>query len=229
MKSGSWIAVITLMLGLYVCMFTSAAEVYASAEASETSAVLASDTGGTHPSPSEGHGGHGAHNGPNPLNPLAGWNTDLVLWTLITFSIVCVLLYIYAWGPIMEGLDKREKSVADNISAAEEANRKAEELLKRHQEQLAQAKLEIAGMLEEAQARGEKAAVMIRDKAQRDAEEEIRRAHQEITAAKSQAMKELSVMSATMAVDLAGKILRKQLDSKAHAQLIEQAVKEFGK
>ena len=38
---------------------------------------------------------------------------DLALWTAITFVLVLIVLWKFAWGPIIEGLDKREQYVQD--------------------------------------------------------------------------------------------------------------------
>ena len=62
------------------------------------------------------------------------------------------------------------------------------------------------------------------DKAKEDAKAEYQRAVKQIDAATAAAIKELADQSATMAVELAGKIVRAKLNPSDHARLIEQAV-----
>ena len=61
-----------------------------------------------------GRGGRAA----DPLE----WKSDLALWTAVVFLCLLAILWKFAWKPIAEGLDKRERNVADQIAQAEAAN-----------------------------------------------------------------------------------------------------------
>ena len=67
------------------------------------------------------------------------------------------------------------------------------------------------------------------DKAREEAGIERQRAVQQIESATLAALKELADRSATLAVDLAGKIVGAQLKAADHSRLIEQAVSEFSR
>lgn len=155
--------------------------------------------------------------------------TDLALWTAITFFLVLIILYKFAWGPIMEGLAKREQYVLDQRSDAEKANADALALLNDYKQQLANAKSEIQQMRADAQAAAEKASTLLLNKTKSDIEAEKKAATQEIANAKVQAQKELASTSAELAVELAGKILQQNLDPSSHQKLINQAVAKLGK
>lgn len=172
--------------------------------------------------------GHAAQGG-NPLNPLESIRADTALWTLVTFLVVLGLLWKFAWGPIVQGLDKREQYVADQRSSAEKANEDATALLAEYQSQLAQAKAEILQMQADARVAAERAAAVLMEKAKSDIQAERRASVQEIESAKLQAQKELAYASATMAVELAGVILKQKLDPNAHRQIIDDAVARFTK
>lgn len=160
---------------------------------------------------------------------LPAFCSDLALWTAITFLLVLIILCKFAWAPIMEGLDKREKYVQDQRSDAEKANADARALLEEYKSQLAAAKGEIQQMRADAQAAAEKASQLLMKKAMSDIEAEKKAATQEIASAKVQAQKELAANSAALAVELAGTILQQKLDPKAHQKIIDQAVAKFGK
>ena len=168
-----------------------------------------------------GHGG-GAEN----LDPM-NIKSDLALWTLVTFLIVLLILWKFAFGPIVRGLDAREKYVHDQRSDAETANTDAQRLLAEYKEQLAGARSEIQILRDEAQTAAEK----IREDAKNTAKKEVdavkETAAREIASAKIQAKKELAAASANLAVEIAGKILQKQLNPEAHRALIDQAVAKF--
>ncbi|MDO4574350.1 MAG: F0F1 ATP synthase subunit B [Planctomycetia bacterium] len=173
----------------------------------------------------EGHGEAGG----NPLNPLEGIRADLALWTCVTFLVVLGILWKFAWAPIMEGLDKREGYVLAQRSDAEKANEDAKSLLAEYRAQLAQAKSEIQQMRAEAAVNAEKAATLLMNKAKADIQNERKAASAEIASAKIQAQKELAATSAKLAVELAGTILKKDLDMASHRKLIDQTVAKFGK
>lgn len=57
------------------------------------------------------------------------------LWTVVAFVCLFLVLRKYAWGPLLEGLQAREKHIKDAISGAETSRRKAESLLGEYQVQ----------------------------------------------------------------------------------------------
>mgnify|MGYP003797190367 CR=1 FL=1 len=69
-------------------------------------------------------------------NPLR-FQTDLALWTAVVFGLLLVVLRGFAWGPIRDGLDRRERGIADDVAQAKEAKRRADELLREYERKLA--------------------------------------------------------------------------------------------
>ena len=67
------------------------------------------------------------------------------------------------------------------------------------------------------------------EKARQETAAEKQRALRDIETATDGALKDLAERSATLAVELAGKIVQARLDPAAHAKLIQQAVDGFGK
>lgn len=175
-----------------------------------------------------GHGkaaGHGSEGGVNPLD----FKTDLALWTGIVFLVVLAILWKFAWKPIADGLSKRENHILEEIAAAERSNAEARRMLDDYQQKLAAAGDEVRQMLEAARRDAEQAGAQIVQQARTAAEAERDRALAEIDMATSGALKELADRSASLAVDLAGKIVGSHLDRAAHSRLIEQALADFGK
>ncbi len=160
------------------------------------------------------------------VNPLT-WQTNTAIWTAAVFVLLLVVLQKYAWRPIAEGLDKREKRIADDIAAAERSNQEARQLLAQYQERLAGAEGEIREMIERGRREAEKVGHELIEKARVETQTEKERALREIDTATTGALKELADRSAALAVDLAGKIVQSRLDPKAHSRLIEQAVAQF--
>jgi F-type H+-transporting ATPase subunit b len=162
----------------------------------------------------------------NPVAPSA-WRADLAIWTAVVFLCLLAILAKFAWKPITEGLDKREQNVADQIAQAEAANQKAKEILADYERKLAAAQEQVRAILEQGRHDAEQLGRQLVDKAKEDAQAEFQRAVKQIDAATAAAIEELASHSATLAVELAGKIVGAKLNQRDHAQLIEQAVAGF--
>ncbi len=173
------------------------------------------------------HGGGAEGSVGEAVNPL-DFKADLALWTAVVFLGVLVVLWVFAWKPIIGALDDREQHISGEIRSAEEAHRKAKNLLKEYEERLSGAQEEIARMMEKAKQDARATAQKIVQEAQEEAELQHRRKLAEIEQAADRAVQEISQLGANLAVDLAGKIIASRLDPAAHARMIEQAVATLG-
>lgn len=178
------------------------------------------------PQPVLASGGE-AGNATAKLNPLTSWRGDMALWTAVVFLLLLLVLGKFAWGPIVQGLDRREQGIADQVAQAERNNQQARELLAQYEKKLADSREEIRKMIEQGRRAGEEAGRQVIEKAKEDAAAEHERALREIEAATAGALKELSERSATLAVQLAGRIVQAELKPADHAQLIAQAMADF--
>lgn len=152
---------------------------------------------------------------------------DLAIYSGVVFALLLVILWKFAWGPICEGLEKREKRIADNITAAEEAGEDARKLIAQYQDKLDGAAGEVRELLEEARRDAEQAKAQIVAEAKASADEEWQRTERKIETATVQALKELAEASADNAIDLAGRIVQAQLSKEDHAALITQSIQRF--
>jgi F-type H+-transporting ATPase subunit b len=165
------------------------------------------------------------------VNPLAfdSVKRDQALWTGVVFLVLLAVLWKFAWGPIAQGLDRREYGIADNIAQAEKANADARELLAHYERKLAEAQDEVRGIIDTGRHEAEKQASQIVERANDEADLRAQRAMREIDDATAGALKELANRSATLAVELAGRIVAGELKPADHQRLIEQAVNDFAK
>jgi F-type H+-transporting ATPase subunit b len=171
---------------------------------------------------------HHEHIGEKGVNKQAEeFKGDLAIFTFIVFVLLAAILWKFAWGPIMAGLDKREKRIADDIAAAKDANEEARRLLAQYEQKLADAQVEVRGILDEARRDAQHTQQEILAKARDDARAERDRALREIETATQQALKELAEKSTDLAIELAGKIVRAELKPADHTRLIADAVAGF--
>lgn len=182
--------------------------------------------GGSHEADA-GHSGHGngdshAHDD-SATNPFV-MDPDLAIATGIVFVLLFLVLSKFAWGPIVEALDNREQSVANKIDEANKNFAKAQEQLAIYEKKIAAAAEESRAMLETARKDAEAVAAKVRAEAEEDAKRQRERALADIEAAKNAALRDISEKSADIAVSLAGKIVRREVKSADHAELIRGAL-----
>ena len=152
---------------------------------------------------------------------------DLAFFTVIVFGLTLLILWRFAWKPIVEGLDRREKSIADHIDQARVDAEKAETTLKEYEMKLATAAEQATAILAEAKKEAEAAKDRIVPEAQDEAQNAKQRALADIESAKEQAVRELAQKSVDSAVQLAGALVRKELTPDRHAQLIQESLDRF--
>jgi len=160
------------------------------------------------------------------LDPLA-WQTDLAIWTAIVFILLIAVLWKFAFGPIIEALDKREKDEIEKRAATEKANEDAQKTLEEYRQKLAESGEETRRIREKAKEDAEKQAANIVAEARKAIADERERASKEIRAAEDVALNELATKSAELATTLAGKIIQQKLDSSEHAKLVERVVSDI--
>jgi F-type H+-transporting ATPase subunit b len=152
------------------------------------------------------------------------WDADLALWTFFLFILLLIVLGKFAWKPIAQALEARERAIEDNIAKAEGAAAEARTMLSEYEKKLAGAADEVRAMLEEARRDAEHTKQEIVAEARVAAKDEHDRVIRDINTAKDQALKELAEKSTNIAVALAGKIVRAQLTKDDHANLVKDAM-----
>ncbi len=154
----------------------------------------------------------------------AWFQTDLALWTLAVFVLLMFLLTKFAWKPIMEGLEKRERGIAEMIAATQRANEEAKGMLASYERRLAEAADEVRGMLEEARRNAEATKQAIVTEARKAADDEQVRAKREIGLARDEALSAIAERAGELAVEVAGKFLRDRLSADDQSRLVRDSV-----
>ena len=186
-----------------------------------------------------GHGDHGgAHGHHNEFdlshgNPGAALEdptevkSDLAVWTFVVFLLLLAILTKFAWGPIMAGLDKREQAIAGSIEEAQRIKDEAQKISSEYDAKLNAAAEEVRAMLDEARRDADATKQRIVAEAQEAANEERSRALRDIELAKYEALHELKQSSVDMAFGLARNVVKKEINSADHANLVQEAMENL--
>ena len=163
----------------------------------------------------EGHG--------EPPNLFAGTPGN-VLVTLVIFGIVVFMLGKYVWPPMMSVLEKREQTIRESLEDAKREREAAEDLLKKYTEQIEKAKSEAAEIIEKGRRNGEDVSRRIQEEARKEAQATVERGLREIQLAADAARKDVYDLASQLAVDVAGRIIKKELSAKDHEKLVAESL-----
>ena len=138
----------------------------------------------------------------------------LIFWTTVSFVILYFILAKYAWKPILGAVNDREKSIKDALSAAEKAKEEMANLKSDNEKILNEAKLQREALLKDARDIKSKIISDAQNEATEKANKLIEAAKIAIDNEKSAAMKELKNTVVDLSLNIAEKLLSKELDNK---------------
>jgi len=145
------------------------------------------------------------------LNPSFG----LLIWTLIAFLIVFFILKKFAWKPILSSLKEREEGIADAISTAERVKAEMVQLKNENESLMAKAREERAAMIKDAKETADKMLANAKEKAKAEYDKIVADAQQAIQQQKNSALTEVKNQVGNLVIEVAEKILRRELADKA--------------
>jgi F-type H+-transporting ATPase subunit b len=137
----------------------------------------------------------------------------LFFWTLIAFLAVFMILRKFAWKPILTSLGEREKGIADSIASAERVKAEMSQLKSENEKLLMQAREERTAMLKEAKDTRDKIVGEAKDAAKAEANKIIMDAQHQIEQQKNAAITAVKNEIGSLAIEVAEKIIRKQLNA----------------
>jgi F-type H+-transporting ATPase subunit b len=151
----------------------------------------------------------------------------LVAWTSFVFITLLIALKLLAWKPILKALQEREESIETALSAAENAKLELQKLQADNEALLQEARKERDKMLQEAAVTANTLVEEARTKASAEGARLLETARQAIETEKLAAIAQIKNQVATLSIDIAEKILKKQLESsESQKQLVNQFLAE---
>lgn len=137
----------------------------------------------------------------------------LVFWMTVTFSLVLFILSKFAWKPILTAIKERETSIESALNAAQEAKENMEKQTAENKRLLDEARLERDQILKDAQGVANSLISQAKEKAGEEASRLLDNARAAIQTEKAAALTEIKSLVGTLSVDIAEKIVKKELQS----------------
>ena len=158
------------------------------------------------------------------MNPLVQPDPGLFIWTILTFLILLFLLAKFAWNPLLAMLDKREETIRQSLDDAEKARLELEQLQKKSEEIIAQARSEAQTIVQEGKVITERLKDDVLNKAKDKSDEIVANAQKIIQAEKDRAIGEIKAEAVDISINIASKLIAKNLSKEDNKQLIEDAL-----
>jgi F-type H+-transporting ATPase subunit b len=126
----------------------------------------------------------------------------------------------FVWPPLLKAIEARQKQIAEGLAAAERGKQDLELAAKRAGEELQRARAQAGEIVSQAEKRGAAVVEEAKTAAKAEADRIVAGAKAEIEQEVFRAKEALRAQVAVLAVTGAEKILRREVDAKAHAQLL---------
>ncbi len=151
-----------------------------------------------------------------------------LLTTAVGFLLFVWVLAKYAWGPILNLLDKRREKIEADFVSAEKNLAESENLRGEFEHKLADIKVIEREKIQEAVNKGEVMGDSIISKARQQADETRMKADQDIDLEVQKAQLELRDSVVNMAIGAAEKVIGERLDGDLHRKLILDYINQIG-
>jgi F-type H+-transporting ATPase subunit b len=153
---------------------------------------------------------------------------DVLIAGLIAFVIVFFFVWKWAVPSLNKTLEARQQAIRSDYEAAEAAKVEAQSLLGDYQEQLAGAKNEAAGIVDEARTAGDQVKADILARAETEAEKIKERAQGDIAGERERISGDLRRQVADLSIGVAEKVVGDSLDDDRQRQLVDRYIDELG-
>jgi F-type H+-transporting ATPase subunit b len=157
---------------------------------------------------------------------MISFDPGLIIWTTIIFTLLLIVLKKFAWKPILSAVDERNKSIEEALKSADKAKEEMSLLKADNERILTEAKTQRDALLKEARDIKEDIINEAKEKANQEAEKIINSAKKQIANEKMKAIVELKNSVAVLSIDIAEKVLKRDLkEKKSQEEFIKKELK----
>jgi len=145
----------------------------------------------------------------------------------VAFALFIWFTVKFVWPPLLRAIEARQKQIADGLAAGEQGRQSLEVSKKKSDEAIADARGRAADIVSQAEKRSAQLVEEAKNAAREEAGREKAAAKAEIQQEAARAREQLRDQVAMLAVAGAEKILRREVDAKAHADLLDGIKKQL--
>ena len=145
----------------------------------------------------------------------------------IVFFVFIFISVKYVWPMLQEQIDARQKQIADGLAAGEQGRKSLEVSSKQAEQAIQEARVRAAEIIAQAEKRDAQMVEAAKVAAKAEGDREKAAAKSDIQQEAQRAREQLREQVAALAVAGAEKILRREVDAKAHAELLDGIKKQL--
>lgn len=149
------------------------------------------------------------------------------IWTLVWFFVLLLVLWKFAWKPLLAGLKSREEYIEKQIAEAEKRRQEAEQLLQEYRAQLSDAERQGHEILTRRIEEAEEKTREILSQAQKEIERLRFRMEADLERERAEVERQLWEQAAEIIKKLGREVFGKVLDDADNQKLIEEAIQRL--
>ena len=153
---------------------------------------------------------------------------NATLWGQTIAMVVFVWFCMkFIWPPILNALEERQKQIEEGLAAADKSQEALEAAQVEAETIIAEARQQATGILDQAHSRANEIVAEGKDAGVKERERQLAAAKAEIEQETNKAREELRGQVSAIAVASAEKILRREIDSKTHEDILGKLAQEI--
>lgn len=141
------------------------------------------------------------------------FSIGLFFWQTLLFLVLLFLLRRFAWKPILKAVNEREDNIQDSLDMAKQVKAEMQELQTKNENLMKEARIERDQMIKEAKETSTQMIEEAKGKSKVEADKILKDARASIESEKNAAITELKSQVATVALEIAEKVIREELSS----------------
>ena len=145
----------------------------------------------------------------------------------IAFAVLIWFTVKFVWPPLLQAIETRQKEIADGLAAAQEGKSALEVAAKKSEATLNEAKQKASEIISQAEKRATQIIEEAKGNAKAEGERILTGAKAEIDQEVNRAKEGLRAQVSALAIAGAEKILRKEIDGKAHSEMLSKLAAEL--
>ena len=153
-------------------------------------------------------------------------NLTLVV-QMVVFATLILITMKWIWPPILKAMDERQRKIAQGLAAAEEGEKELSEARDKADAIIREARERANQIIDHAQHRANEVVEQAKGAASSEGARIVAAAQQQIELDTTRAKESLRREVAGIAVGAASKLLGREIDARAHADLLEQLAEEI--
>ena len=160
-------------------------------------------------------------------NPLVQVDPGLYIWTIVTFLVLLVLLWRFAWGPILKALEERQEMIRKSLDDADQAKQELERLHEKSAQIIAEARAEAQSIVAKSRTSAETVREDVKQKAKEEAEALVRGAQRQIQLETARAIQQIRHEVVDLSLTVASKLIKKNLTHEDNDALIQDSLTQI--